>query len=140
MGKFELANKGTLFLDEIGNVPFHLQSKLLTAIQNRYIIRIGSNTPIETDIRLICATNCNLQERVNEKLFREDLLYRINTIHIEIPALRQRPEDIVPLGKLIPKTIWREVQKAAIGTIGKRRRTDNRLSLVWKYPGTATRH
>ena len=111
MGKFELANKGTLFLDEIGNVPFHLQSKLLTAIQNRYIIRIGSNTPIETDIRLICATNCHLQERVNEKLFREDLLYRINTIHIEIPALRQRPEDIVPLANLFLKRYGEKYKK-----------------------------
>ena len=111
MGKFELANKGTLFLDEIGNVPFHLQSKLLTAIQNRYIIRIGSNTPIETDIRLICATNCFLQERVNEKLFREDLLYRINTIHIEIPALRQRPEDIVPLANLFLKRYGEKYKK-----------------------------
>lgn len=111
MGKFELANKGTLFLDEIGNVPFHLQSKLLTAIQNRYIIRIGSNTPIETDIRLICATNCHLQERVNEKLFREDLLYRINTIHIEIPALRQRPEDIVPLANLFLKRYGERYKK-----------------------------
>ena len=111
MGKFELANKGTLFLDEIGNVPFHLQSKLLTAIQNRYIIRIGSNTPIETDIRLICATNCHLQERVNEKLFREDLLYRINTIHIEIPSLRQRPEDIVPLANLFLKRYGEKYKK-----------------------------
>ena len=111
MGKFELANKVTLFLDEIGNVPFHLQSKLLTAIQNRYIIRIGSNTPIETDIRLICATNCHLQERVNEKLFREDLLYRINTIHIEIPALRQRPEDIVPLANLFLKRYGEKYKK-----------------------------
>lgn len=115
MGKFELANKGTLFLDEIGNVPFHLQSKLLTAIQNRYIIRIGSNTPIETDIRLICATNCFLQERVNEKLFREDLLYRINTIHIEIPALRQRPEDIVPLANLFLKRYGEKYGKPMLG-------------------------
>lgn len=115
MGKFELANKGTLFLDEIGNVPFHLQSKLLTAIQNRYIIRIGSNTPIETDIRLICATNCHLQERVNEKLFREDLLYRINTIHIEIPALRQRPEDIVPLANLFLKRYGEKYGKPMLG-------------------------
>lgn len=115
IGKFELANKGTLFLDEIGNVPFHLQSKLLTAIQNRYIIRIGSNTPIETDIRLICATNCHLQERVNEKLFREDLLYRINTIHIEIPALRQRPEDIVPLANLFLKRYGEKYGKPMLG-------------------------
>ena len=114
IGKFELANKGTLFLDEIGNVPFHLQSKLLTAIQNRYIIRIGSNTPIETDIRLICATNCHLQERVNEKLFREDLLYRINTIHIEIPPLRKRPEDIIPLANLFIERFSKKYGKSGM--------------------------
>lgn len=99
-GKFEAANNGTLFLDEIGNLPYHLQAKLLTALQNRSIIRIGSNTPIPVSIRLICATNRNLQEMVDKELFREDLLYRINTIHVEIPPLRERPEDIIPLAYL----------------------------------------
>ncbi|OFY57185.1 MAG: sigma-54-dependent Fis family transcriptional regulator, partial [Bacteroidetes bacterium GWF2_41_9] len=89
-GKFELADKGTLFLDEIGNISFHLQSKLLAAIENRKITRIGSNEPISTDIRLICATNKNLVNMVKESLFREDLLYRINTIQIELPPLRER--------------------------------------------------
>lgn len=99
VGKFEAADKSTLFLDEIGNLPFHLQAKLLTAIQRRSIVRVGSNTPTPIDIRLICATNRNLQEMVDREEFREDLLYRINTIHIEIPSLRERKEDIIPLAE-----------------------------------------
>lgn len=98
-GKFEVANKGTLFLDEIGNLPLHLQAKLLTAIQTYTIVRVGGNTPIKTDIRLICATNRDLPEMSRVGTFREDLLYRINTIHLELPALRERKEDIVPLAQ-----------------------------------------
>lgn len=98
-GKFEAADHSTLFLDEIDNLPYHLQAKLLTAIQHRSIVRVGSNTSIPIDIRLICATNRNLQEMVVKGEFREDLLYRINTIHLEIPALRERPEDIIPLAE-----------------------------------------
>ena len=98
-GKFEAADHSTLFLDEIGNLPYHLQANLLTAIQRRSIVRVGSNTPIPIDIRLICATNRNLQEMVDREEFREDLLYRINTIHIEIPPLRKRKEDIIPLAE-----------------------------------------
>ena len=99
-GKFEVANKGTLFLDEIGNLSYHLQAKLLTALQRRSIVRVGSNAPIPVNIRLICATNRDLQEMVQKGDFREDLLYRINTIHVEIPPLRERPEDIVPLTEI----------------------------------------
>jgi len=99
-GKFEAAGGGTLFLDEIGNLPYYLQAKLLTVIQNRSIVRVGSNTPIPVNIRLICATNRNLQEMVQKELFREDLLYRINTIHIKIPALRERSKDIIPLSEI----------------------------------------
>jgi DNA-binding NtrC family response regulator len=93
-GKFEIAQKGTLFLDEIGNLSAQSQAKLLSALQNRYIIRVGSNRQIPVDIRLICATNCRLPARVSEGLFREDLLYRINTIQIEVPPLRDRVDDI----------------------------------------------
>lgn len=96
-GKFETANKGTLFLDEIGNLSYHLQAKLLTVIQSRQITRIGSNTPIDVDIRLICATNKDLNGMLKEGSFREDLLYRINTIQIEMPPLRERGEDILLL-------------------------------------------
>ena len=102
-GKFEVADKGTLFLDEIGNLSFHLQSKLLAAIQNRQISRIGSNQMIPFDIRLICATNKNLESMVNEGLFREDLLYRINTIQIEVPPLRERDDDILLLSEFFLK-------------------------------------
>ena len=98
-GKFEAAHRSTLFLDEIGNLPYHLQAKLLTAIQRRSIVRVGSNTSIPVDIRLICATNRNLPELVARNEFREDLFYRINTIHLEIPSLRERTEDIVPLAE-----------------------------------------
>lgn len=96
-GKFEAADKGTLFLDEIGNLQITLQSKLLSALQSRKIIRVGSNKAIDVDIRLICATNANLFEEVSSGLFREDLLYRINTIQLEVPPLRHRIDDIAQL-------------------------------------------
>jgi DNA-binding NtrC family response regulator len=96
-GKIENANGGTLFLDEIGNLPLHLQPKLLSVLQNRTVTPIGSNKPVTVDIRLICATNRNLRQMVDEGTFREDLLYRINTIQIEIPPLRERKKDIVAI-------------------------------------------
>jgi DNA-binding NtrC family response regulator len=102
-GKFELADKGTLFLDEIGNLSFQMQSKLLAALENRKITRIGSNNIVPVDIRLICATNRNLPKMVKESLFREDLLYRINTIQIEIPPLRNRGNDIIELSDFFLK-------------------------------------
>jgi DNA-binding NtrC family response regulator len=98
-GKFEAANRSTLFLDEIANLPLHLQAKLLTALQSRQVVRVGSNQPIPVDIRLIAATNGDLPARVADGTFRQDLLYRINTIHLELPALRQRPEDIPLLAR-----------------------------------------
>ena len=93
-GRFEIANKGSLFLDEIGNLPAAIQSKLLSVLQNREITRIGSNSPIPVDIRLITATNKPLYEMIESNIFRDDLLYRINTIQIEVPPLRERTEDI----------------------------------------------
>ena len=96
-GKFELADGSTIFLDEIGNLSYSLQAKLLTALQRRSIVRVGGATQIPINVRLVCATNRNLQQMVNDGEFREDLLYRINTIHLELPALRQRKADIVPL-------------------------------------------
>ncbi len=93
-GRFELANGGTLFLDEIGNLSMSLQSKLLTALQSRQVTRVGSNTAMDVDIRLICATNMPLLQMVKEGRFRQDLLYRINTVEMQIPALYERVEDI----------------------------------------------
>ena len=100
VGKFEQADGGTLFLDEIGNIPLHLQAKLLRVIQNRSVVRVGGTEARPVDIRLICATNMDLEALVREGRFREDLYYRINTVHIALPPLRERREDIVPLAQL----------------------------------------
>lgn len=99
-GKFEAATGSSLFLDEIGNLPMHMQAKLLSVLQTRKIVRVGSNQEIDIDIRLIAATNCNITQMVSKGGFREDLLYRINTISIEIPPLRERVEDIMPMAKM----------------------------------------
>lgn len=98
-GKFEAADGGTLFLDEIGNLSYPLQAKLLTVIQSMKVVRVGDNKQIPVNIRLICATNRNLEKSVQNGEFREDLLYRINTIHLEVPALRERKEDIPELAE-----------------------------------------
>lgn len=93
-GRFEIASGGTLFMDEIGNLPLQSQAKLLSVIQSKQVVRVGSSTPLPFDTRLISATNIDLHLLGDEKKFREDLLYRINTIQIEIPPLRERLEDI----------------------------------------------
>jgi len=98
-GRFEVANKGTLFLDEIGNLPLPLQPKLLSALQNRRIVRVGTNHHLDIDIRLITATNMPLDRMVRNGSFREDLLYRLNTITLHVPALRERADDIPALFK-----------------------------------------
>ncbi len=95
IGKFETANKGTLFLDEIGNLSLSMQAKILSVLQNRSVTKLGSNIPIPIDIRLISATNKDLSTMIQNGLFREDLLYRINTITIELPPLRERENDIL---------------------------------------------
>ena len=115
-GKFEIANHGSLFLDEIGNLSYHLQAKLLTVLQQRSVIRVGDNTLIPIDIRLICATNRDLPEMVREGHFREDLLYRVNTIHLEIPPLRERPEDIIPLARIFLEK-YAALYKRAVPTL-----------------------
>lgn len=102
-GRFEAANGSTLFLDEIANLPRHLQAKMLTVLQKKQVVRVGSNKVVPVDVRLICATNRNLEEMVAEGSFREDLMYRINTIHLHMPALRDRKEDIMPLAEMFLK-------------------------------------
>jgi DNA-binding NtrC family response regulator len=131
VGKFQVAHRGTLFLDEIGNLPLQMQSKLLTVLQSRTIIPIGSNRPVPVDIRLICATNCNPDELVSQQKFREDLLYRINTICIEVPPLRERRNDIVLLSAFFLESFQKKYRKAPLhlsqGAVQKLRE--------YKWPG-----
>jgi two-component system response regulator HydG len=102
-GRFEEAKGGTIFLDEIGNLTLALQAKLLTVLQERKVTRVGSNKSIPLDVRLICATNMNIESMVADKTFRQDLFYRINTIELDLPPLRERPEDIGPLAEFYLK-------------------------------------
>ena len=122
-GRFELANRGTLFLDEIGNLPLALQTKLLTVLQNRRVTRVGSTTSKEIDIRLVCATNQSLNEMVADSTFRQDLLFRINTIEIHLPPLRERTEDVEALTnhflKLYASKYKKEVSGCSKETISK---------------------
>ena len=131
VGKFEAANKGTLFLDEIGNLSYALQSKLLATLQSRKVIRVGSNKPIDVNIRLICATNSDLPRMVKEGSFREDLLYRINTIHVEVPPLRERGNDILLLAEAFLRDYGRKYRKPDLSFSGE---TRQRL-LGYSWPG-----
>ena len=110
-GKFVLASNGTLFLDEIGNIPMHLQSKLLSVLQTRIVTPVGSNKEQPFDVRLVCATNKNLQQMVAEGQFRQDLLYRINTITIHLPSLRERTDDIEDIASFYLKIYGRKYNK-----------------------------
>ncbi len=125
-GRFEIAHQGTLFLDEIGNLSLPLQAKLLAVLQNREVTRLGTNTPIPIDIRLICATNMPIEEMVAENRFRQDLLYRINTVEIKLPPLRARVEDIPQLAEhfvaMYAKKYRKEISglsEAALGHLRK---------------------
>jgi DNA-binding NtrC family response regulator len=113
-GRFEIASGGTLFLDEIGNLPLPLQSKILRVIETRLVTRLGANKAIPIDIRLICATNMPIHEVVKRKEFRQDLLYRINTVEIQIPPLRERTEDIPLLAEHFLKIYSKKYKKPAM--------------------------
>lgn len=119
IGRFEIANGGTLFLDEIANIPVSLQSKLLTAIQKQEITPIGSNKAVSIDIRLITATNKNVDKLINEGLFREDLFYRINTVQIELPPLRKRKDDIISIAEYYLKFYTTKYDKPPLKLSGK---------------------
>ncbi|GGH05095.1 sigma-54-dependent transcriptional regulator [Mucilaginibacter phyllosphaerae] len=114
MGRFEEAEGGTLFLDEIGNISLQQQAKLLTVLQNRQVTRLGTNKAVDINIRLICATNVPLQELANENKFRKDLIYRINTVEINMPPLRKRAEDIVVLARHFAKMYAGKYLKPAV--------------------------
>jgi len=111
LGRFELANGGTIFLDEIGNLPLHLQAKLLTVIQNRKVTRLGEATERTIDVRIICATNSDIHQMVDDQLFRQDLLYRINTIELNLPPLRERQDDVLLLANHFLKELTHKYRK-----------------------------
>ncbi|MFA9370496.1 MAG: sigma-54-dependent transcriptional regulator [Labilibaculum antarcticum] len=117
-GRFEIASGGTLFLDEIGNLSLPMQAKLLTVLERREVIRVGSNKTIPIDIRLICATNMQLKQMASEDRYRQDLLYRINTVEISLPALRERYEDIPLLANHF-LDIYSKKYKKAINPLSK---------------------
>jgi two-component system response regulator HydG len=114
VGRFEAAHGGTVFLDEIGNISLQQQAKLLSVLQNRQVIRLGTNEPIPIDIRLICATNLPLSDLSDESLFRKDLIYRINTVDIMLPPLRKRKSDIMMLAKHFAKVYGNKYLKPAL--------------------------
>lgn len=130
-GRFEAANTGTLFLDEIGNISLHQQAKLLSVLQNRQVIRLGTNEAVPVDIRLICATNIPLQELANEKRFRKDLIYRINTVEIVIPPLRKRGNDILLLATHFIKMYRAKYMKPEM----ELDRSAKEKLLTYHYPG-----
>ena len=115
LGKFQLADKGTIFLDEIGDMPLHLQVKLLTCLQNRQVDPVGATEPVKIDVRVIAATNKNLEKMIEEKTFREDLYFRLNVIPIYLPPLRERKEDIDVLLDFELKKLGRKLNKPMIG-------------------------
>ncbi|WP_026954732.1 sigma-54-dependent transcriptional regulator [Algoriphagus vanfongensis] len=127
-GRFEVADKGTLFLDEIGNLSMPLQSKLLTVLQKREVTRIGTNKSIPVDIRLICATNMPVHEMVMENTFRQDLLYRINTVEIFLPPLRERHDDIPQLASFFLKQYAQKYRKNFSSF------TPSAMELLQRYP------
>ncbi|MGD9162576.1 MAG: sigma-54 dependent transcriptional regulator [Desulfobacteraceae bacterium] len=131
VGRFEVASEGTLFLDEIANLPLAMQSKILRAIETKQVVRLGSNRNIPIDIRLICATNENILEMVNKQKFRQDLLYRINTVEIHLPPLRERGEDLCQLSEYFLKIFCKKYNKPekCIGTP-----TMNKL-MSYHWPG-----
>lgn len=111
MGKFELANNGTLFLDEIGDMPLDLQTTLLRVLETKSFMKVGGNKLIQVDVRIIAATNQDLREKIQKKLFREDLYYRLGVIRFTVPPLRERKEDIIPLAKYFVGTICKQIGK-----------------------------
>ena len=114
-GRFEAANDGTLFLDEIGNISLPQQAKLLTVLQNREVIRLGTNSPISIDIRLISATNAPIKEMASQNQYRKDLIYRLNTIEITLPPLRARGDDVIVLGEYFMKIYAEKYRKTLFG-------------------------
>ncbi len=131
IGKFEMADKGTIFLDEIGDLPLHMQVKLLRVLQEKEIFRIGGLSPIKIDVRIIAATNRDLWDMVKRGDFREDLFYRLNVVPIKIPPLRKRCEDIVLLAEIFFKR-YTKIYKKRLRGISKKAKE---VLLSYSYPG-----
>ena len=127
-GRFEIANQGTLFLDEIANLSMPLQSKLLAVLQNREVTRLGTNTALQIDIRLVCATNLPIEDMVANSTFRQDLLYRINTVEVKLPSLRERLEDIPQLSEHFIAMYAKKYRKELNGL------TEAAITHLKKYP------
>ncbi|OLC53579.1 MAG: hypothetical protein AUH92_05630, partial [Acidobacteria bacterium 13_1_40CM_4_69_4] len=115
IGRFEMANDGTLFLDEVGNMSANTQAKVLRAIQNQEFERLGGSRTIKVDVRIVAATNINLEAAIKEGRFREDLYYRLNVVTVAVPALRERVEDIQPLAEYFLKRFARELRRRVTG-------------------------
>lgn len=130
-GLFELANGGTLFLDEIGEMPLNLQPKLLRAIQEREIVRVGASKPIKIDVRIVSATNANLEQKVANGEFREDLFYRLNTVPLKIPPLRERKDEIIDIANATLKRVCVEYE------LGQKEFSQEAIDelLNYDYPG-----
>ena len=139
-GRFELAHRGTLFLDEVGEIPREMQAKLLQAIQDQNFERVGGIKTVSVDVRLIAATNRNLQQAVKEGTFREDLFYRLNVFPIHVPPLRERTEDILPLTDYFIEKFNRKLGRKVEGLDPGGPGLFPRLSLAGKHPGAGTRH
>ena len=131
IGLFEMANDGTLFLDEIGEMPFEIQAKLLRALQEREISRLGGTKPIKINVRIICATNANIEKKIENNEFRNDLYYRLNTIPIKIPPLKQRKEEILGIAAQVLKDTCKEYELEA-KTLSKEAEA---TLLDYDYPG-----
>ena len=131
VGLFEMANEGTLFLDEIGEMPFEIQAKLLRALQEREISRLGGTKPIKINVRIICATNANIEKKIENNEFRNDLYYRLNTIPIKIPPLKQRKEEILGIAAQVLKDTCKEYELEA-KTLSKEAEA---TLLDYDYPG-----
>ena len=130
-GRFEMANKGTIFLDEIGDMPMELQTRLLRVLSNGFFYRVGGHQPIKADVRIIAATNQNLEQRVKDGLFREDLYHRLNVIRLRLPPLRERLEDIAPLAEHFLRT-----EARALGVEAKRLTPEALARLeAFRFPG-----
>jgi len=131
IGRMQAADQGTLFLDEIGNLPLHLQPKLLTALEQRQVVPVGANKPVPIDVRVIAATNCPPEQLTDEGRFRQDLLFRLNTVEIRIPSLRERSEDIVPMARAFLARCAQRYGKAGIALAA----AAERALLAYHWPG-----